>query len=65
MLSALSSAEAPGGYPNKNSNNLMSFSLSPASLRVKEATAEERALKWTGVQRGVDNGLQHDRKLLQ
>ena len=43
----------------------MSFSLSPASLRVKEATAEERALKWTGVQRGVDNGLQHDRKLLQ
>ena len=43
----------------------MSFSLSPASLRLKEATVEERALKWTGLQRGVDNGLQQDRKLLQ
>ena len=43
----------------------MSFSLSPASLRLKEATAEDRGLKCTGVQRGVDNGLQQDRKLLQ
>ena len=65
MLSVLSSAEAPGGYPNKNSSNLMSFSLSPASLRLKEATVEERALKCSGLQRGVDNGLQQDRKLLQ
>ena len=65
MLSALSSAEAPSGYPNENSSNLMSFSLSPASLRLKEATVEERALKCTRLQRGVDNGLQQDRKLLQ
>ena len=43
----------------------MSFSLSPASLRLKEATVEERALKCSGVQRGVDSGLQQDRKLLQ
>ena len=65
MLSALSSAEAPVGIQITNSNNLMSFSLSPAFLRLKEATVEESALKCTGVQRGVDNGLQQDRKLLQ
>ena len=72
MPHPLSSAEAPAGYPNKNSNNekiesargtreegkggktpvfslplpivppALSFSFSPASLRHKKASAEER-----------------------
>jgi len=57
-LQALSSAEAPAGYPYKNSNNrknkkrardivrrVLSFSFSPAFPQFKAASAEERGLQ--------------------
>ena len=58
-----SSAEAPAGYPNVP--RALPFSLSPASLRYKEAFADEREILLTNYPKVVVKCLSRRRNVLE